>query len=107
MYITSENDNFVKSSHVIELYKNTLTKKKVLEYIEQEHNSPREEGIIKTGMNFLSKYLKENERVKKREVKNGRNLAEKMIKPLGNGCSEIKRFNSFSFILNEKQRQLP
>lgn len=30
MFITSQNDNFIKSKHVIELYKNTLTKNKIL-----------------------------------------------------------------------------
>ncbi len=41
MFIASTSDSFVNCSHAAELYKWASSKQKVLEYIEQEHNSPR------------------------------------------------------------------
>ena len=53
-------------------------------------------------MKFLKKYIKES--MKKKEVKNGRKMAEKIVKPFGKGCSEFRRFNSFSYIINDKAK---
>ena len=41
MFITSTQDSFITSKHVIELYHELNSRIKILEYIEKEHNSPR------------------------------------------------------------------
>ena len=82
MYIASTSDNFVPCSHAEELYKLTASPKKVLEYIEKEHNSPRDHQIFAMGVQFMKKCLEESTKKTRRgKVLNGNNMAELITKP--------------------------
>lgn len=114
MFIASTSDSFVNCSHAAELYKWAPSKQKVLEYIEKEHNSPRESTTIRTGLAFMAKSLVDKEQSrrelrilsKKKELcrkMTGHNMAELITKPAKDTKSQVHstgnlgRFNSFCF----------
>lgn len=54
MFLASTSDSFVHYSHAAQLYKWAGSPSKVLEYIEKEHNSPREMHTITQGLCFMA-----------------------------------------------------
>jgi hypothetical protein len=113
MFLTSENDTFIQCEEVVQLYERMGGKEKALEYIEEEHNSPRDSEIIIRGVEWMTKCLKEADRTKRKEKKimvgDGKKMADKIIRPLGKAinCPEIRRFHSFSYILNQHGKNKP
>ena len=57
LFITSLMDECVKSEDVVQLYKNSTSKIKQLEYIDKPHNSARDKETIDLAINFLYKNL--------------------------------------------------
>lgn len=57
LFITSVMDEFVSSENVVELYKNSSSRNKRLEYIDKAHNSNRDREIIQLASIFLEKNL--------------------------------------------------
>lgn len=110
LFFTSELDEFVKSEEVVQLYKQSSSRIKQLEYIDKAHNSSRDHETIRIGVNFLLKTSEEKCKKRKQPYPfakksfnvTGSNMAELIVKA-EREKSQLKRMKSELHLNKENQ----